>query len=385
MRKSLLDFGHILRWALKDGAPVPCTANELQEWAFALDDKVNELDRFEPGALREFCGGCECIEDVRRGFQRRLLETPGVVSTVGNGEKVDASIYIRAIRYSVSSVTEDHFRTLRKLWQIPCGQTLSQGNDVWRHAKELALGMHYRWDPPAPEDWLEARKNWAAFVRSVLSRSRSLDSELEVVNAVDRGDITGVGKQLLAAWRVVRDTFKPRTVMVWHDNSALDVCLEWMKRPGIVWTTHAKFAQRLAEVSGCKYYGGKGLADDGEWINHADPKRAVVASIDANREGINVQDKWSRMLFTSPEEGADYWEQAIGRLHRTGQEADTVEVDALLGCLEHANAWRKAYANAEVVRDTTGAQSKLLIADLDWPSDEEIETFAGWRWRHEED
>ena len=74
------------------------------------------------------------------------------------------------------------------------------------------------------------------------------------------------------------------------------------------------------------------------------------------------------------------WQQMIGRTHRPGQQADEVEVEVLLGCLEHVNAWRRARTAAEAVRDTTGADSKLLIADVTWPSDVELASLRGARW-----
>lgn len=378
MRKSLLDFGHILRWCLKDNAPIPVTQNELEEWAAALDEKVNELDRYEPGALLKLCPGGSTVEDARRGFRARLTETPGVVATIGDGERVDCSIYVNAIKYNVSLETEAHFAKLRREWRTPDEWELSQPVDIWRHAKELALGLFYKWDPRPPQDWRDARREWAAFVREVLSHSRTLDSELQVVHACDAGKLDA---RALNRWREIKDTFIPNTVAVWCDDSALNVCLEWMKSPGIVWTEHDLFARRLAKVSGCKYYGARGLTSSGEFIDNADPKQAAIVSIDANREGRNLQSKWNRNLITSLPEGADAMQQLLGRTHRPGQMADEVIVDILLGCAEHANAWRRCLAAAKAIRDTTGAEHKLLLADVNWPSDDEIAGYSGARWR----
>lgn len=394
MRKSLNNFAHILRWCLKDNSPVPRTVEETEEWALALDDKVAEESRFHPGALLKLCEPEETetaandYEAARRGFRRRLLETPGVVSVIGAGEVVHSKVRITAITYDVEPVTEHNFRKLRgdprkahkedfPGWLTPDDWPLSQPVDVWRHARELAIGLFYRWDPRPPQDWRNARRDWAAFVRDVLSRSRTLDSELQVAQACDAGRLDG---EALRKWRAIRDTFKPNTVAVWCDDSALNVCLKWMKRSGLVWTEHDLFARRLAEVSGAKYYGAKGLTARGESILDAPPGVSAIASIDANREGKNLQDTWSRCLFTSLPEGADVLQQSIGRFHRTGQKAALVEVDVLVGCVEHLNAWRKALAAAQAIKDTTGADSKLLTAEIEWPDDEEIAQFSGWRW-----
>ena len=392
MRRSLLEFGHILRWALKDGAPVPRTHDELEAWASALDEDLSgrpgeELGRLEPGALLDLCNEEELRElpltAARRGFRRRLVDTPGVVASEGGGERVDCSIHLRALRYEVAAVTEQHFATLREHWKLPSGETLSQGVDVWRHARELALGLHYEWDPPAPDPWLEGRRAWAAFVRETLSRSRTLDSELQVAQAVAAGKLSDGG--LLAAWKAIRDTFEPNTVPVWHDDSALRLCAGWLRTPGVVWTEHGFFAERLSEVTGVPYYGAQGLDANKRFIDDAPAGSSAIVSIDANREGRNLQTKWNRCLFTSPPEGADVWQQAIGRFHRPGQTEDEVQVDVLLGCAEHANAFRKALAGARAVQDTTGAESKLLLADIEWPSDQEISKYCGARWGGEKE
>lgn len=388
MRKSLLDFGHILRWCLKENAPVPKTEYELEEWAAALDETARggDLARLEPGALFRFCHGGETprilgltIEDARRGFQRRLVETPGVVATDGDGERVDCSIYVRAIQYKVKPITEAHFRRLRSAWERPDGKPLERGNDVWRHARELAIGFHYEWFPPPPDPWMAARRAWSMYVRKVLSRSRTLDSPLTVVNAIDAGKLDDEGG-VLAKWRKLKPTFTPKTIIVWHDDSVLQLCAEWMKKGGVVWTEHALFAERLSELTGAPYFGAKGFSKDGTYIeDSAEP--AIIASIDANREGKNLQEKWSRALIVSPPDGWDVWEQTLGRFHRTGQKADQVEIDFLFGCTEHANAWRNALAGTYAVRDTVGgAGPKLLLADPDVPSDDDIEKMRGPRW-----
>jgi hypothetical protein len=526
MRKSLLDFGHILRWCLKKNAPIPETDVELEEWAQALDEKLEDYERADLGALKVFSGGLDDLDAVRRGFKERLISTPGVVAvTGGEDDLVTCSLRISALKYNVAPVTEQHIENLRNDMLSPDGWQYTQAVDVWRVSKELALGFHYvrvekskyyEWlktqkqsrngstiksttenirprsalsnelgvrptraatesqfastskkieivtlkrlaeidsaqstasarptinscsstnggralsvesqkqsgytsttttrlglfeafsaDPAIeasdysrtmesgyreqfptfvtqnrpPREWLNARSQWASFVRETLSKSRTLDSELQVAQACQAGRLDPT---LLNNWLAIKDSFHAETVAYWHDDSALRVCVEWMREPGIVWVEHQFFGHCLAALSGKKYYGAKGLTDRGEFIDDASPKHAVILSIDANKEGRNLQHKWSRNLVTAPPEGADVWQQMLGRTHRPGQIADEVEVDVLLGCKEHANAWRRALSAAEAIRDTTGADSKLLLADVDWPSEDEIAGYAGARWR----
>lgn len=393
MRDSLFDFSHLVFWALKEKAPLPMLRHELDDWASALDELKPgapdaDMRQLDPGALLQFCNEEELKEDARKaarlGFRRRLTETPGVVAAAGEGEDVGASLYVKAHTYKVDAITEDHFHRLRgdskdrvnyPGWERPDGKMFEEGVEVWACARQLALGFNYKWDPEPPKAWMDARRAWSKFVRSVLARSRTMDSPDVVVRAIDAGTYDE-GADLLEQWREIKPTFRPNTVPVWHEDSILEWCERWAKEGGIVWTEHHYFAQRLSKETGMPYYGPKGFSAAGEYIEHSKAK-SVIASIDANKDGKNLQHQWSRNLIVSPPDGWDAWQQCIARTHRTHQRADEVVVDFLLGCREHANAWHKAIAGTEAACDTVGAKPKLLLADVDVP---DTATFHGWRW-----
>ncbi len=387
MRDSVHDFASLIYWSMKDRAPLPFDRHVLDDWAGALDEPKAgrfglEQAQAQPGALLDFAtpedrAGVDDVTAARRGFRRRLVETPGIVATAGDGERVDASIHVVGVPYKLTSKTDEHFARLRNDMVTPDGHELLSGVDVWRHAKELALGFHSIWDPRPPREWLEPRKAWGAFVRAYLARSRKLDSPEQVEQAVLAGELDDSGK--LAAWLAVKDTYVPNVVEVWHDDSVVQLAANWAKRPGIVWTEHTFFAARLAQVTGLPYYGAKGLSASGEYVEDS-TSPTIIASIDANRDGKNLQHKWSRNLFVSTPEGPDVWQQAIARTHRPGQRADTVTVDVLVGCREHVSAWRRAVAGTHAIRDTVGGTPKLLLADVSYPDDAEIARYVGARW-----
>lgn len=393
MDKSVTDFAHILLWSLKLGAPMPIKREEIEEWAEALDEprgmSWEQFDGRRPGALLELCTPSEIAEGptdriaARRGFRRRLTETPGVVATIGEGEAIGASIYVRGIVHKVSPTTEKNFKILRgdgkefPGWITPDGWELTSGVDIWRHAQELALGLHYLWDPRPPVEWREARKAWHAFVNDTISRGRTYDSELHVANGCDAGQLDGTA---LARWRELRPTFTPNVVPMWHDDSALITCRDWMKTPGLVWTEHGFFAEALAKFADVPYFGAKGFTADGLYIEDAVMGCSAIASIDANREGKNLQGLWSRNLLVCPPSSALWLEQVIARTHRPGQTADEVIVDVLLGCRENFDAITKAIAGARVIEDMTGKKQKLSIADVTLPAESEIDSFRSARW-----
>ncbi len=365
MKDSLRDFAHIMRWCLKDGTPLPQKEEDLDEWADALDIKIPVFQRLDPGALTALSGGDADLAAVRRGFQKRILETPMVVGS--SGEEVACSLYIEGHVLSVQPITEAHFTTLRTKWETPEGWAFSEAVDLWRHARELALGFHYSWEVPGPEGWLNARRNWSAKVRLILAHSRTLDTELQVALAYP-------DDPELVAWSAIRDTFIPVTRATWHDPSALEYCAKWMaKGPGIVWTSHTLFAEALSKATGRPYFGAEGTDVEGIPIEKA--SGAVIASIAANGTGRNLQ-RWNRSLITSMPTTAPITEQLLGRTHRQGQEADAVYVDVLLGCQEHVSAVTKVREAAEAQKDLLGHSQKLLVSDLVMP----VTPMVGARW-----
>lgn len=381
--RSIEDYAHLLRRALgPNAAPVPHSASETAEWADALDDKPNADTRVNTGALVLLCDAQEAelhktepLVACRRAFRRRLVDTAGVIATTEG--LVGCSLSISPLIPSMGRATDDAFLELRRAWQLPDGQPLATGVDMYRHARELALGFFYLWSPPAPKDWLKARQRWYAACRYILgSNRRNLDSPLEVANAVDAGlyphAVTlGSGESVkpldaLNAWRAIRDVFRPNTVPVWVDHGALAACEAWAKGgPGVIWTSHTAFAEELSRRTGFAYHGAQGLDARGRQIESASPREVVIASIESNSEGRNIQKLWSRNLITSMPKLGKTVEQLLARTHREGQPADEVSCDVFMSCREHAEAFEAARENARFVEATQGQAQRILYADVD--------------------
>jgi hypothetical protein len=333
----------------------------VQDWADALDEKVEAFQRLAPGALLQLYSG-EPLEDelqmARRGFQQRLTQTPGVVATKDG--RIGASLTISANRTELPAHINGHLNTLRKSWETPDGQPVMEAVDVWRHARELSCGFYYKWVPPAPREWMAARKAWFAFVREALSHSRTLDSPLQVSNACKRGELPA---DEYWAWQAIKDTFEPNNVPQWVDDTALKICREWLKEPGICWVEHIAFGETLSMLSGIPYFGRGGMDPAGRSIESMEGA-SVIASIASNSEGRNLQ-AWNRSLVSSCPPHGGGWEQLLGRLHREGQEADSVEFEVLMLCEEQEQGFQQALSDARYIEDVTGQAQKLLYADLD--------------------
>lgn len=385
-KRSIKDFAHILHWTHAPAdAPVPRWHGDLELWSDALDERKGQTRRADPGALRVLCDededrlwDHEPRRAARQAFRRRLVETPGVVAT--HETPIDASIRVRGVTpKTVSSDIEQAFADLRYRWITPDGWPIADALSMFRHARELALGFFYVWNPRPPADWLEARKAWCAYVRRRLRYSKRLDSELQIRNSVER-EKPADGLALLRDWIEVRDTFEPNTEPRWIDESIVEFCAAWAKRNrGIVWTEHTCFGERLGRVGRLSYYGRQGRDEAGRPIESHREGSPLVASIQSNSTGRNLQ-AWSKNLITSMPANGLQTEQLFGRTHRDGQTADEVVFDVLVTCAEHVGSFWQAVRDSTFVQDSTGSPQKILVADIDIPTADSIAFRDGARW-----
>lgn len=357
--RSLHDYAHYFTWALRDRSPVPSTWSDLEAWSEAAFSVRKEYQprRLGLGALEVFGGS---VEAAQAGFQQRLVDTQGVVTTQDAG--ISASLTIHRVRFEVPPQITRALADLRDTWVTLDGWPLSDPMAVTRHLRELVLGFYYVWDPRPPPAWLLPRREWAATCRHILeSNRRDLDSELAVTQAVDAGHYPAASGAL-TAWRAVRPTFEAHVRPVWLDTYAVEWCAKWLLEAGICWTEQSAFARKLEEVSGVPYFGPQGRDARGRYVESMQGA-SIIASIKANSEGKNLQ-AWNRNLVSSCPSTGECWEQLLGRTHRFGQEADEVTCDLLLLSAEQERAWEQARSDARFQQQSTGQTQKLEYGDM---------------------
>lgn len=376
--RSMLEYAHRARWALGEKlSPLPQHYPELADWALATDVKVDFGKRLSPGALAELCNDDEVkllrtepVEAARRAYGRRLVETPGVIAT-DDVDDATCSISIEGLEVEVTDAVRAAFLKLRGSWETPDNEPFSEGVDLWRHARELICGFYYRCKVRPPDAWMQARKDWNAFVRETLKGSRTYFSTLDLSKAISKGE---VWSSEYNRWAEIRDTFKPQKEAVWICDKTLHLAHHWLYHErGVCWVEHRDFGLRLARMAGVPFF-AKNVRDETGMTN-LDPETYAgpyVASIHACREGLNMQHNHHKALVVSCPPGGDKWQQMLGRQHRHGQGADELEWKVLLGCIEQWRAFQQALEDAKYAWHMVGDPQKILLADVDVIDEREV-------------
>ena len=385
--------GSLSSGSIKDPAPLWVMANPIMYalprdmrmlalWAAALDENVEV--RARPGALLDFCTPEEVREyyetdelgPVRRGVRRRMAETPGAVFFFTDSA-ADVSLEIEIVAPGHADYPppdpkiDAAFRKLRRDAELPGSEWVADAPAVWRTACQLKFGFYLRWKWEATKmtekfriAWLDARKQWKRFVRDSIAYTRRdppLDSEEIVRRAIEDGDLADW------AWQgyqdVGGDRARPPTAVTWLTDSVVEHFADLaLREPCIVWTGHPAFGHRLSKLSGLRYFGA-GARDLEQFGAETNGKVSVIASIHAQKEGVNLQ-PWSRNIVASPPAGARTWEQMLGRTHRYGQRADEVWCSVFLGCAEALDAFKTARATAAMLEDSFGPQKLTKCSDV---------------------
>ena len=373
LKNGLLDICHILRWTHGATSPIPVRSDVALEWSVALGFDSARAGGIPPeiGALSALAGapmGEHVHPEVARdAFRRRLTETLGVVATgTDDASGVPLTLTVRDLSPDINPVSAKWIKKLDTEGETPDEWVLENPMELWKVRRELALGFHYVWAPRPPDAWRYSRKAWGKVVREILSGSRTLDSELEVKRAVLGGHpVHKVWRPILETWLLHEPSFTPNVEPRWHSLSVIERVAEWVQRNrGLIWVEHGAFASALAARLGVPYYGEKGRDASGRYVEEDPARTSIIVGVDANKEGRNLQHRWNANLFPGPlGDGADVWEQTLGRTSREGQRFP-VNAEIWLLSEQHRADFTKAISLAHKVYTATGNTQKLLTCEM---------------------
>ncbi len=393
--KTMADYAHFAEGALNEGSPVPTHYPTMLEWSGALDPiAVGEMPT-PPGALMKFCNEGESL---RSAWQRRLCETPGVVSSPDRGS-CDAALNFFERKVTIPKAVQDAYDKFNHSWEREDGERIITALDKGRYLRQLASGLYTRWrwprnEPlPVRKKWIEVRKFWHRELAEKLKSSKEfMDSPLLLTKAAIRWhdgyvhierkeDGSEKERQVIPPhhkhgpqptwdadnwleWRSVRDTAAPETEAVWIDDFLARDAASWASSEvGIVWYEHVAFGAAVSKLANIPQFGPG--EDAGRAILAERGARSVVASIRSHGTGKNLQPFCRNLVANPPSDGAT-WEQLIGRTHRTGQLADEVSVHVYRHAPAMIDALDKAKNLASHIQGTFGGVQKLLSASFLW-------------------
>ena len=350
---SLMNYWHLIITALRENAPLPIDKLEAEAWAGAIDPGTWPSP---PGALSEpGVGFCAPGEHVQMGYFRRLVDTPGVISTDAPAADVELEVRDRTPHHECSPSCpcrasgeprlppghEDHtgelipgfllrvMNDVRDTWLRPDGlQLYETAIEKWRCLHQLANGFYLRWEfvrgetDRQIETWVERRKDWNKSVRDVLEQNRPhMDSPYLCAVAAarflaghdDLPDAPAWDAWSWEPWAEVANTVDPITVPVRLCDFAARDAARWALDegpPGIVWYDSVELGQWIAELSGLPLHDGGPTA--GDRIDAEDGSRSIVASIRSHGTGRDgLQYKFARQLITQPFSSALGYEQCL--------------------------------------------------------------------------
>lgn len=344
MTDSLMDYHHLGLWSLREHLPAPFTQDAAKEWARVIDKRVALLERRNSWKLGRIPGG----------FHEWFRGSGGVIPTPGSDctAKITIDTWTPALPDSLRRTIDQVVETSAR----PDGEPLDEF-DLPDCLCQLALGFYYVWDPMPPSWWLNPRRGWRIYATEVLkAHLDGLDSEGQLAMALDNGrpvPWAEQGRELLAAWRAVRDRFVPNPVPVWIDRAPLAQAVAAAGERCLIWTRYRAAGHALAEM-GVPYYGGKTHPEDARG-------RTIACSIAAHGTGRNLQ-AWDRNLVLTPMANPDAWEQLIGRTHRAGQLSPVVHVSVIDALQYHRDVMGRVYSRARATSAASGFSQKLLDA-----------------------
>lgn len=166
-------------------------------------------------------------------------------------------------------------------------------------------------------------------------------------------------------WARLKTLVKPETEAVWVSDYLARDAAEWTtKNTGIVWTASPDLGRKIAELAEIPYYGSQEDQPKGIIIDDEKGDRSVVASVEANLLGKNLQFAFHDQLVTTPSSSGKTWEQLLARTHRPGQKADSVQCQVYLHTPEMRAALETAVKDAHRVQETITSKQRLTYCDF---------------------
>lgn len=383
--------------------PQLCPIKPLIDWArenFPKDEFKNNLIGF------------------RKAYSKRLETCPGVVSP--KGDRLGVSLRISNIDGKhepeyVSKIKKEKCEGWTKLqelvsqltneWIAPNGDEIDHAMHMWRWRYELeGFGFYNNLFWPEAGKIVERRGVKIVEAESLLERSqehhelhqeylkclrswithraaKGLDTPFLIAGDMFRNGDAHVGATLYKAYSAARDAKFPEIIE--RDREVVRICdfrvqkiVEWSKyiqkkRPNkgaIIWVRNKGASQWLRdafiEADLPMIYCPAGDKGKSNIEDRTQGDKFAIASMSAYHKGLNLQYHHDTEFFAQWPREAHVAEQAIGRIHRRGQEADEARVYVSIESMFDKALFAACLNDAAYMHQTMQPQ-KLMYADYD--------------------
>jgi hypothetical protein len=320
MNRSVLDYAHMMVWALRQYSPVPRSQSAWQR--LALD-----------------------VERDPKAWLERLRSTPGVFLDEAPSWAGLLTLQLRELPL----LLPEAYERAETSGVAPDGWTCTEEWASDALQRQLAWGFYMARDPRPSLALLDARRLWARCVDN--ARSYGLADTEKLARAVY--------PQAYAQWQAAQAAEpEGKAIPEWLCDPPIPET-----QPGtLIWVHHVALGEKLSELTGWPYHHEKTLDAKGVKLSDATAP-VVLASISACREGVDgVQHKRSRMIWLEPQPDARVAQQGIARLARQGQPAEEVVCEVVIAAPIYRRALDSAMKGAHRIEAQTGQRQLLLLA-----------------------
>lgn len=406
-KKSVRDYAHLAKAALRESSPVPISPHGIEEWSNAIDaDKYasnlsaplmrQQIEWALTNGLKLNPQGLTVREIAREAYQYRLRSAPGVVAT--SDQSVDCSLVIRWLEPKFPK-TPDGDKVIALMKKVVQEDVTPDGDEIdWAFHRfkwlwELSSGFYNSLQWPEPEDLMkkgytliqadnlieQARYHhtllqlYHKHLRTFLKGKHvpGCDTPLLVGSWIKRicGGAENVPKippEMIEAWKAAHEADYdnlPKRISrpVRICDYRIKAAVEWAKahpEGGLMWHHHPEVGMWVHEALQAEGIAHT-YAPAGE-NEKAFAKGLVVISY-AHGTGKNLQHH-DHNLFIELRREAATMEQTLGRTHRQGQMADEVYADLLIVNGFDLAMFNACLADADYAQSSTGQRQKLCYA-----------------------
>lgn len=387
--KSPQDYHKLIKACLQEGCPLPRGAMEAARWSELLKSgaeppTLQDIEDMRPLLVWASVNGRN-TKAMRTAYRLRLNTAPGVI--VSSGKALGVGLEIRNTPKKVPSEIVRLMSRVQEDFETPEGEVLPHMIQIHETLRQLSAGFWTRhfWDEDHPrveeaKDLFDLRQDYAKALREFFGATRYPRQGQDTPMAVGKwhhtyGAIQG-HQDLYDLWAEIKATDDPElperlSEPVWVSDYKIKAALAWARsrkregsnQLGILWCHHQEVQravhQALKEAGLPVLWKGAGT----RWLYGDGSERFFcVASISSHMEGKNLQQHRNQHLVQWPRP-ANHMEQLLGRLHRTGQQADRLVVQTNVSTEFDKLQVAATLCDTVYLAETLGGNPKLLLAD----------------------